>query len=92
MAISLEALAMSGTSYVDYGMDIDEWERLDLEIPPHLLAEEEEEEEEEEDHRKLVQKSLSELMRAIIILLMILRRAIRKSLKASRAILVSTHI
>ena len=91
MSISLEALAMSGTSYVDYGMDIDEWERLDLEIPPHLLAEEEEEEE-EEDHRKLVQKSLSELMRAIIILLMILRRAIRKSLKASRAILVSTHI
>ena len=85
MSISLEALAMSGTSYVDYGMDIDEWERLNSEIPPHLLAEE------EEDH-KLVQKSLSELMRAIISLLMILRRAIRKSLKASRAILVSTHI
>ena len=86
MAISLEALAMSGTSYVDYGMDIDEWERLDSEIPPHLLAEEEEED------RKLVQKSLSELMRAIIILLMILRRAIRKSLKASRAILGSAYI
>ena len=90
MAISLEALAMSGTSYVDYGMDIDEWERLNSEIPPHLLAEEEEEE--EEDHRKLVQKSLSELMRAIIILLMILRRAIRKSLKPSRAILGSAYI
>ena len=90
MAISLEALAMSGTSYVDYGMDIDEWERLDSEIPPHLLADEGEEEEDQD--RKLVQKSLSELMRAIIILLMILRRAIRKSLKVSRALLGSAYI
>ncbi|KAF7129353.1 hypothetical protein RHSIM_Rhsim10G0164400 [Rhododendron simsii] len=44
MPISLEALAMSGTDYSDYGMDIQEWELLDSETPPHLLADEEEQE------------------------------------------------
>lgn len=46
MMVSLEALAMAGASNVDYcGMDIEEWERRELEEypPPHLLAEEEEE-------------------------------------------------
>ena len=40
MLISLEALAMAG---VECAMDIEEWERRDLEEypPPHLLAEEE---------------------------------------------------
>src|ERR1044072_1611151 len=47
MSVSLEALAMSGASNVECGMDIEEWERNDLEQypPPHLLAGEEEEEE-----------------------------------------------
>lgn len=46
MAISLEALAMSGADYIEYGMDIEEWELLDSETPPHLLADEEDEQEE----------------------------------------------
>ncbi|RDX57919.1 hypothetical protein CR513_62804, partial [Mucuna pruriens] len=48
MLVSLEALAMTGASDVECGMDIEEWERKDLEQypPPHLLAEEEEEEDE----------------------------------------------
>ncbi|XP_059623042.1 uncharacterized protein LOC132266206 [Cornus florida] len=41
MSVSLEALAMAGANYVEWGMDIEEWERR--ETPPHLLAEEEEE-------------------------------------------------
>ncbi|AES72194.1 hypothetical protein MtrunA17_Chr3g0123931 [Medicago truncatula] len=43
MVVSLEALAMAGTSSVEYGIDIEEWERNDLEQypPPHLLAQEE---------------------------------------------------
>ncbi|KHN44346.1 hypothetical protein glysoja_014387 [Glycine soja] len=46
MLVSLEALAMAGASDVECAMDIEEWERKDLEQypPPHLLAEEEEEE------------------------------------------------
>lgn len=42
MLISLEGLAMAGTSYVQFAMDIEEWERRDLDQdpPPHLLAEE----------------------------------------------------
>ncbi|KAI4317282.1 hypothetical protein L6164_025165 [Bauhinia variegata] len=46
MLVSLEALAMSGTSSFEYNVDIEEWERNDLEQtpPPHLLFGEEEEE------------------------------------------------
>lgn len=45
MLVSLEALAMTGADYVEWGMDAEEWERDDDLTPPHLLAEEEEEEE-----------------------------------------------
>lgn len=45
MAVSLEALAMTGADYVECGMTIEEWERLDVETPPHLLADDVEEEE-----------------------------------------------
>ncbi|XVF61587.1 hypothetical protein PTKIN_Ptkin08bG0141900 [Pterospermum kingtungense] len=39
MSVSIEALAMAGTDYVDWGMDIEEWE---LDFPPaYLLADEE---------------------------------------------------
>ncbi|THF96037.1 hypothetical protein TEA_010804 [Camellia sinensis var. sinensis] len=44
MSTSLEALAMSGANYIEYGVDTEEWELQDMEIPPHLLAEEEEQE------------------------------------------------
>ncbi|GAV84674.1 hypothetical protein CFOL_v3_28116 [Cephalotus follicularis] len=44
MSVSLEALAMAGLDYNEWGLDTEEWERKDLETmpPPHLLAEEEE--------------------------------------------------
>lgn len=44
MLVSLEALAMAGASDVEFAMDIEEWERKDLEQypPPHLLAHEKE--------------------------------------------------
>lgn len=42
MSISLEALAMAGEDYVNYGIDMEEWERADLEeTPAHLLADDE---------------------------------------------------
>ncbi|KAI8536264.1 hypothetical protein RHMOL_Rhmol10G0243300 [Rhododendron molle] len=49
MSISIEALAMVGADYLDWGKDMEEWERGDLELPPHLLAEEEEEDEEKDE-------------------------------------------
>ncbi|KAL8246673.1 hypothetical protein R6Q59_007889 [Mikania micrantha] len=39
--VSLEALAMAGTDHVKWGMDLEEWERMDMDPPPqHLYAEE----------------------------------------------------
>ncbi|KAI8536273.1 hypothetical protein RHMOL_Rhmol10G0244100 [Rhododendron molle] len=52
----MEALAMVGADYLDWGMDMEEWERGDSELPPHLLAEEEEEEENEKDEAGVQQK------------------------------------
>ncbi|KAL7230684.1 hypothetical protein ACSBR2_009042 [Camellia fascicularis] len=48
MSISFETLAMSGTNYLEFGMDIEEWERLNSEVPSHLYADEGEEEEGED--------------------------------------------
>ncbi|KAL7255041.1 hypothetical protein ACSBR1_009244 [Camellia fascicularis] len=39
---------MSGTNYLEFGMDIEEWERFDSEVPSHLYADEGEEEEGED--------------------------------------------
>ncbi|KAF2293036.1 hypothetical protein GH714_035567 [Hevea brasiliensis] len=44
MTVSIEALAMAGMDYLEWGMDVQEWEREEP-PPPHLLAEEEKEEE-----------------------------------------------
>lgn len=42
MSVSLEALAMAGADYLEWDMDVEEWEQKDLEPPlPHLLVEEE---------------------------------------------------
>ncbi|KAL2521540.1 hypothetical protein Fot_25463 [Forsythia ovata] len=38
MSISLEALAMSGANYLDYGLDVEELEQMESEFPLHLLA------------------------------------------------------
>ena len=47
MSVSMEALAMAGADCYEWGMDVEEWEREDIELepPPHLLADEEEKEE-----------------------------------------------
>ena len=45
MSVSIEALAMAGVDYLEWGMDIEEWERDDEVSPPHLLADDGEEEE-----------------------------------------------
>ncbi|GMI86584.1 hypothetical protein HRI_002327700 [Hibiscus trionum] len=44
--VSIEALAMAGTDYNEWGLDIEEWEDDDYSQcpPPHLLAQEMEEE------------------------------------------------
>ncbi|KAK5785295.1 uncharacterized protein LOC128283873 [Gossypium arboreum] len=47
MSLSIEALAMAGVDYVEWGLDIEEWEREDELPPPHLLADDNEKEEEE---------------------------------------------
>ncbi|KAK2655699.1 hypothetical protein Ddye_008751 [Dipteronia dyeriana] len=53
MSMSMEALAMAGVDYVEWGLHVEEWEREDSELPPpHLLAEEEEEEQQQHHHRE----------------------------------------
>ncbi|MBA0694235.1 hypothetical protein Goari_004551, partial [Gossypium aridum] len=47
MSLSIEAIAMAGVDYVEWGLDIEEWERDDELPPPHLLAHNNEKEEEE---------------------------------------------
>ncbi|KAH1082664.1 hypothetical protein J1N35_022425 [Gossypium stocksii] len=44
--ILMEAIAMAGVDYVEWGLDIEEWERDDELPPPHLLAHNNENEEE----------------------------------------------
>lgn len=56
MSISIEALAMVGADYLDWGMDIEEWERRDSELPPHLLAEQEKEDDDEEEEVRVQRK------------------------------------
>ncbi|KAL7131575.1 hypothetical protein ABFS83_12G012500 [Erythranthe nasuta] len=59
MSVSLEALAMSGANYLEVGFDINEWEQLESEVPPHLLADEEEENVEEEK-KKIERKKVDQ--------------------------------
>lgn len=49
MSVSTEALAMAGVDYMEWGMDVEEWERDDELPPPHLLADRDVEEEEEKE-------------------------------------------
>ncbi|CAA0833906.1 Unknown protein [Striga hermonthica] len=53
MRVSLEAQAMSGANYLEHGYDMEEWERMESEVPAYLLAEEDEEKKEPE---KIVRK------------------------------------
>ncbi|KAH6796632.1 hypothetical protein C2S52_021186 [Perilla frutescens var. hirtella] len=48
MAVSLEALAMSGGDFKEVGFDFEEWEQMESEVPPYLLADDDEEEENQE--------------------------------------------
>ncbi|KAD7478450.1 hypothetical protein E3N88_01586 [Mikania micrantha] len=46
MSFSLEALAMAGVDYNEWGMDLEEWERMEMgPPPPHLYADDYEEQE-----------------------------------------------
>ncbi|KAK9713470.1 hypothetical protein RND81_06G029600 [Saponaria officinalis] len=48
MSVSLEALAMAGEDYVNFGMKMEEWERVEVEeTPDHLMAYEDDDEYEE---------------------------------------------
>lgn len=47
MTVSLEALAMSGADFLEVGLDFEEWEQKDSEIPPYLLAEDDDDDNEE---------------------------------------------
>lgn len=40
MTISLEALAMSGGDYIKDGISMEEFEKYEQQIPPHLLIDE----------------------------------------------------
>ncbi|TXG60698.1 hypothetical protein EZV62_015271 [Acer yangbiense] len=43
------SISMAGVDYVEWGMDVEEWEQEDSELPPpHLLAEEEEEKQQQQ--------------------------------------------
>ncbi|XP_010419265.1 PREDICTED: uncharacterized protein LOC104704969 [Camelina sativa] len=45
----MDALAMAGVEYQEWGLSIEEWELQESVVPPHLLADDSDEE--EEDHR-----------------------------------------
>ncbi|KAI3518939.1 hypothetical protein L1887_07845 [Cichorium endivia] len=52
MSNSIEALAMAGVDYNEWGMDFEEWERMEMgPPPPHLYADAYEEHEHEKDDR-----------------------------------------
>ncbi|KAF8100351.1 hypothetical protein N665_0226s0013 [Sinapis alba] len=48
--VSVEALAMAGADYQEWGLSIEEWEFQESVVPPHLLADDAEKDE-EEDHQ-----------------------------------------
>jgi len=43
MTISLEVLAMSGGDYIKDGISIEEFEKYEEQVPPHLLIDEDDE-------------------------------------------------
>ncbi|KAK9713464.1 hypothetical protein RND81_06G029000 [Saponaria officinalis] len=48
MSVSLEALGMAGEDYVNFGMKMEEWERVEVEeTPDYLMAYEDEDEQKE---------------------------------------------
>ncbi|WCJ31896.1 hypothetical protein M5689_013347 [Euphorbia peplus] len=52
MSVSVEAMAMAGMDYEEWGMDFDEFERQESQTPAHLLAEDEQEEKEEQSRNE----------------------------------------
>ncbi|CAA7019836.1 unnamed protein product [Microthlaspi erraticum] len=49
MMVSMEALAMAGSDYQEWGLSIDEWGLQESVVPPHLLADDFQEEDHPED-------------------------------------------
>lgn len=77
MLVSIEALAMAGVDYMEWGMDIEESERDDEEElpPPHLLADDNDEEEEEKE------EEFMKVSQAMIIQKMIIRGSVKFSIR-----------
>ncbi|KAK7318624.1 hypothetical protein RJT34_03327 [Clitoria ternatea] len=90
MLVSLEALAMAGASYVESGMDVEEWENTDFEQnpPPHLMSEECYKEQyltltnDQDRNGKTNNKRAPECMGAIVTLCMIIIDICRKGFKS----------
>ncbi|KAL2453265.1 hypothetical protein Adt_49238 [Abeliophyllum distichum] len=53
MSFSLEALAMSGANYLEYGLNVEEWEQLESKVPLHLSADDKEEDEDKDKQHKI---------------------------------------
>ncbi|CAN6900389.1 unnamed protein product [Brassica oleracea] len=58
--VSMEALAMAGEGYQEWGLSIDEWEYQESVVPPHLLAEEDSSEEDSEEEESSEEDSEEE--------------------------------
>ncbi|KAL2498824.1 Uncharacterized protein Adt_24374 [Abeliophyllum distichum] len=56
MSISLEALAMSGANYLEYGLDVEEWEQLESKVPLHLLADDKDKDRDKDKRNKIDSK------------------------------------
>ncbi|TYJ47048.1 hypothetical protein E1A91_A02G160600v1 [Gossypium mustelinum] len=58
MSVSIEPLAMARVDYVEWGMDVEEWEHDDELPPPHLLADGDNEEEKEEFMERQLEQNI----------------------------------
>ncbi|KAI3798569.1 hypothetical protein L1987_33846 [Smallanthus sonchifolius] len=55
MSVSVEALAMAGVDYNEWGMDIEEWERMETgPPPPHLYADDYDQEHKHERDEEVI--------------------------------------
>lgn len=63
---SIEALAMAGVDYNEWGMDFEEWERMEMgPPPPHLFSEDYEEDERVEGGVSMLTSIVDELCGAV---------------------------
>ncbi|KAI3794528.1 hypothetical protein L1987_37160 [Smallanthus sonchifolius] len=69
MSVSIEALAMAGVDYNEWGMDFEEWERMEMgPPPPHLYADDYDQEHElerDEEVFMMMKKDATELKKPV---------------------------